>query len=90
MLSDLHDGPNGDLPKIPKKPVVVVPLRDRFSMKNQEEYLQIYGGLSVLIIGDSSMRVLYLDLCTMLAKGCCLCDGDAARQRGVKSNIPGT
>lgn len=77
------------LPKIPKKPRVVLPLYDRFSSKCQLEYMQIYDGLSVLILGDASMRVLYMDLCRMLSTGSCLSAGDAALQRGKESSMAG-
>lgn len=48
--------------------------------KTQADYFRVYTGVSVLFIGDASIRTLYFDTIKMLSSGHLLDDSEAARQ----------
>jgi hypothetical protein len=51
-------------------------------MLPQSDYLKIYQGLTVLFIGDNSIRTLYRDVAKVLKFGLLLDYSEASRQNG--------
>ena len=70
------------LGRIPLKKTEPLPLPARLSKKTQADYLKVFNGLNVVLIGDALIRTLYRDLYKMFWFGRLLSTSDVARQNG--------
>lgn len=77
------------LPRIPKRMRVEAPLRDRFKESCKDEYEWVLHGLTVLMIGDASVRCLHADMCKCIFGDQRLSDSVAGRQNGNGQLVAG-